>query len=204
MLSLKRWWPWKIKDVAKGSYKTRRLLHFTLSLFDLFCSIVHQRSEDRKGKFFLLFFSFSVHPLSWRTHVVSFRWRWRSRDHPQMNSACGSRGWEVTHSLGLFHLWKETFNWSIAPERAANYTWGQILPESHIVTSCRFCTGRSDWKQCWLTVAVGPGVSYWFYCGVANRNLSKRLLECLSGLKRFHLSLVSIFSKPFYSLSENL
>lgn len=41
----------KIKDVAKGSYKTRRLLHFLL--FGLFCSLPLRIG---KGKSFYLFF----------------------------------------------------------------------------------------------------------------------------------------------------
>lgn len=84
--------PTKIKDVAKESYKTRRLLRFLL--FGLLCSL---SLRTGKGKSFFFF--------------CTSRRQWRSRDHPRMNPACGSRGCEVTHSLGLFDLRKEIFSW---------------------------------------------------------------------------------------------
>lgn len=84
----------KIKDVAKGSYKTRRLLHFLL--FGLSCSL---SLRIGKGKSFYYFFLYITPSVT------------EQRSSPHEPCVWVTRVCEVTHGLGLFDLGKEIFSW---------------------------------------------------------------------------------------------
>lgn len=148
--------PTKIKDVAKESYKTRRLLRFLL--FGLLCSL---SLRIGKGKSFYLFFSVSdgaeIIP-AWTLHVghEGAKWRtaWGSLTSERKYLA-GDWAWE-SNKLCV----KTDITWEARQSQAS---W----------LSCCFRAGRFECKQCWLAMAVVPGWKLRVYWGAVNRNLSK-------------------------------